>query len=604
MKGTVVLAWINSLKDLYGEDQVTQVLSELGWEGDEIITPTMNVSDRDARGLIEKMAEKQGSSSSHVFRKLGRKNIWSFAELFPSYFDQSTAKEFLMMMDEVHRQLTKMISGATPPGLVAEELSPNTIKIKYVSNRGLFDYFLGLLEGVGDYFDEEINFEELDRGEDSNGEQYLDVKITTEQATAGIKEFPLSRFLSLGIIRGVPGKIALSSSVVITIIAAALNGFQLDTNLAVILVASFAVIYGSAKIALAPLDVVRNELNKLKELDFSQALRVSSGDYIETLQNDLFESKTNIKKGLLFLKGGTDDLYKFVERYGNVSDNMKELSGDISQMVQEVSQGAIQQAEETEGSVNSLQSNVETIQSIANEELEDKEALEKAVQNIKSSHEDVRNVAEKLEDVRQQFAGVDSKGKELSKNVEHMLEIVTTVEEIAEQTNLLALNASIEAARAGEHGQGFAVVANEVRNLAENSGKAVGTISDNLKSFVSEVDNLVNDITNQFSRLEESTTTLHSTAEETGHATNQINQVAEKIADMVDKLSKETENMNQVFESINSLAAIAEENSAASEEMSSNVSEYSEKIKEMSEYTEQLKVLTSELQGELKRHKV
>ncbi len=604
MKGTVVLAWINTLNYLYGEDKVSQVVSELGWEGDDIISPTENVPDDKARGLIDKVAEQEGVSSSEVFKEMGKENLQAFNELFPSYFEQSTAKEFLMMMDEVHKQLTKMISGANPPGMKAEEISPTEIKMSYVSHRGLTDYLMGLFEGVGDYFQEKVTAEKLEEGKTADGKHYMVVHVTTEKPTAGTKNFSMSRFLSLGSLKSLPAKIAVSSSVVTTAVVAALDGFQPDPLWAVVLVASLVVVYGTAKIVLSPLDIIKNEITKMKNMDLSQAMRLKSSDYLEDMQEELFESKTNLKKGLLFLKGGTDDMSKFVERYGQVSDNMKELSDDISQMVQEVSEGAIQQAEETEGSVSRLQSNVENIQSIANEELDDKQSLEEAVKNIRASHEDVRNVAGKLENVREQFAGVDSKGKELSKNVEDMLEIVNTVEEIAEQTNLLALNASIEAARAGEHGQGFAVVANEVRNLAENSGKAVGTISDNLKSFVSEVDTLVKDINDQFTRLEESTGTLQSTADETGKATDQINQVAEKIAEMVDKLSSETKTMNQVFESINSLAAIAQENSAASEEMSSNVNEYSEKIKELGEYTEQLQELTGVLQLELKKHKI
>ncbi|UMZ72935.1 heme NO-binding domain-containing protein [Natranaerofaba carboxydovora] len=604
MKGTVVLVWIESLKGLFGDATITEVLQEMDLEGDQMITPTMDVSEENAVQLVEKVAKKVGKNSAEIFRQMGRNNIWSFKEFFPSYFDQNSAKEFLCMMDEVHRQLTKMIEGANPPRLIAEELSPNRIKLRYESNRGLFDYLLGLIEGVGDYFEEEVELEELSRGEASNGTKYIEVNVTTEKSTGGLISYPFSQFLSLGFIKNIPAKIAFLSSIIITLASAVLSGFQMDLSHIGVFIISFIVIFGAAKVSLSPLSILKKEVNKLEKLDYSQSTQVKTGDNIEALMNEIFDAKNNIKKDLLFLKGGTDDMYKFVERFGGVSENMKNLSDDISKMVEEVSEGAMQQAYETEGSADRLNTNVENIKKIANEELKDKEYLKEAVQNIQDSYQQITNVAENLDDVKQQFAGVDSQGKELSKNVESMLEIVTTVEEISEQTNLLALNASIEAARAGEHGQGFAVVADEVRNLAENSGKAVATISDNLKSFVKEVEGLVKNITDQFSRLEESTNTLQNTASETGKATDQINDVADKIAEMADKLSEETENINQVFESINSLAAIAEENSAASEEMSSNVSEYSERIKEMTKYTEQLKALAEEFRSELKKHRV
>lgn len=603
MKGTVVLVWINSLKELYGEDGVEQVLEELKWKGESMITPTMDVDDEDAMKLVERIASMEGEEVGEVFRKMGRNNVWSFYEFFPSYFDQNSAKEFLSMMDDVHKQLTKMIAGANPPGLESREISPNTIKINYVSSRGLFDYFLGLLKGVGDFFNEDIEVEELSRGEVEGDNKYLEVKVITEKSTAETRNFGLSRLFSLGLIRDIPLKISFLSSVIITGITALVTWY-FNPGLLLIFIVSFGTIYLASKAVLAPLSTLKEEIYKLKNLDYSQTRRVKTNDQLENIFQELFEGKQNIKKDLLFLKGGTDDMYKFVERFSQVSQNMKDLSEEISKMVEEVSQGAMQQAEETEGSADKLNTNVENIKEISTEELRDKESLEEAVENIKSSYEHINGVAEGLEDVKQRFGAVDSKGKELAKNVEDMLDIVTTVEEIAEQTNLLALNASIEAARAGEHGQGFGVVANEVRNLAENSGNAVATISDNLKSFVSEVEKLVGDITDQFSRLEESTQTLQSTAEETGRATNQINEVADKITTMAEKLSEETQNINRVFESINSLAAIAEENSAASQEMSSNVSEYSDRIKEMSAYTEQLKTLAGEFRSELQKHKV
>ncbi|OWZ84942.1 heme NO-binding domain-containing protein [Natranaerobius trueperi] len=602
MKGTVVLVWINSLKELFGEDKVAKVLTDMGWDGEEIITPTMDVSDDQARGIVEKVAELEGKSSQEVFRAMGRNNLWSFKKYFPSYFAQNSAKEFLMMMDEVHRQLTKMIKGANPPGLKSEELAPNTIKLRYVSHRGLFDYFLGLVEGVGDLFNEKIELEELERDETSEDKKYVEVIIKTEKSVGGTKKYSISKVLSLGIFKGMASKISAASSIIITTTVGLLTGFQ--PKLLIILAISFLVIYLAAKIVLAPIKTLTKEIEKLKNLNFSQSTRLSTRDNLETVAEQIFDAKNNIKTDLLFLKGGTDDLYKFAERFGDVGEKMKELSGEISIMVQEVSEGAMHQAEETENSVSSLQTNVENIQKIADEELEDKKLLENAVSNLKTAHGDVTGVSKEIDNIREQFAGIDTQGKELAQKVEDMLQIVTTVEEIAKQTNLLALNASIEAARAGEHGRGFAVVANEVRKLAENSGKAVSTISDNLRNFVSEVDILVNNITDQFSRLEKSSNTLQNTADETGNATNHINEVTDKIADMVESLSKETENMNQVFESINSLASIAQENSAASQEMSSNVSEYSDRIKEMSSYNEQLKKLAGDFQSELEKHRV
>ena len=367
---------------------------------------------------------------------------------------------------------------------------------------------------------------------------------------------------------------------------------------ALVLIVVFLVSVGN----LIPMKDFKEELERMGEFDFSGSTKISTGDEFEGYSSLFNTIKDNIKQGFLVLKGGTDDMYRFTKDFGEIASNMQVLSNDISGAVKEVADGAVHQAEETEKAVAELNNNINNINSIADSELKEKERLEETVEAITRSHADIERVTTKIDEVKSNFASVNSRAEELARNAQDITTIVTTVATISDQTELLALNAAIEAARAGEMGRGFAVVAEEVRKLAESSKEAVNTINDNLQRFTGEINLVVEEITSQFEQLEESNKTLIEVSQENTLSTEKVIQVAEQISKLVEDLSGETARITTVFDGIHALTAIAQENSASSEEMSATVTEYSEKIKDMTGYIQELEQLTLEFKGEVKRY--
>ncbi len=601
MKGTVVSTWINSLRNLYGDEIVNSCLRIIGWQEDRVISPLEEIDDKEPAKLIEEIGKKVGKSTGEIWRKVGRSNIESFFKWFPSYFERRNVKAFLLMMDDVHAQLTRMIKGANPPRLIATDLSEKEIEMKYISKRGLFDYFLGLLEGCGDFFKEKIQVQELERGKENNLHM-LRVKITVEKGLHSEKTFNLSRILSLGFLKRVDIKISFLSAFALLPISYLLTKNWLASG--IISISLFGVSEVIALIALAPLRFFNEEIGKLNNLDFSSCTRVKTGDELELYFQQLNGIKQLFQKDFLFLKGGNDDMYNYTKTFSDIARNMKNVSDGISGIVQDVAEGAVHQAEETEKSVYIISTNMDTLNKIAQEELKSKDRLEEAVKSIKTSSEETQRVAKMILSIRDAFAHVNSQGVELSKRANDIMNIVTTVENIADQTNLLSLNAAIESARAGELGRGFAVVAGEIRGLAEDSKSAVKTINENLKMFTGEVSSLVGSINARFNQLEESNTTLEKVAKDNTVSTEHIGSVSSDIVRLVEEMSAQTKQLSDVFENVHSLAAIAEENSAASEEMSASVIEYSNKIKELTMYIQELEKLSGNFKAELGKYKL
>lgn len=602
MKGTVVSIWLGTIEKVYGAEVKRKAMTSVNWPIDKMISPLDDIVDKEIFSLVEEVGRITGKSYNEVWRTIGQNNVENFYKWFPSYFERSSLKGFLMMMDTVHAQLTKMIKGATPPRLIPHEIDENTFTITYISKRGLTDYLQGLMEGASKHFNEKMEMEVLEHTKNADGSTQMVMKLRTEKGTNSKKTFSLSRLLSLGFIRSIPLKIALLPTIFITI-AALILGIGMVQGIALAVI-TFVVTFFIAYVTTAPVSLAIENIAELGRLNFENDLLVKTGDNQELIFDELNKTKATFRTDFLMFKGGIDDIHNFNQKFLDVSRSMNSVASVISGNVKEVAEGATHQAIETEKSVTILSANMDILQQITAEEVKRKDQLEEAVTDIESAFYELEKVTNKLNDVKNDFANVNQQGIDMSNKVNDIIQIVSTVEGIAEQTNLLALNASIEAARAGEMGRGFSVVAEEIRKLAEDSKNAVNTINLSLKQFIDEVNSMTNMITSQYKELEDGSSKLEVVAQSNKTATDKISDVADGIVELSEKLASETNKIASVFENMHTLAAIAEENSASSQEMSDNVSEFTDQITSFTEYIHEMEKLSINLRTELKKYKI
>jgi methyl-accepting chemotaxis protein len=167
--------------------------------------------------------------------------------------------------------------------------------------------------------------------------------------------------------------------------------------------------------------------------------------------------------------------------------------------------------------------------------------------------------------------------KELGRSSEKIGEIIGVIDDIADQTNLLALNAAIEAARAGEQGRGFAVVADEVRKLAERTTTATKEIASMIKGIQSETGNAVGSMEKGTKEVEDG----KLLADKAGDALREILDGNQKLTDMIQQI-----------------ATAATEQSSAAEEISKNVEQVSVTAKESATGNQQAAKAAEDLSGQ------
>ena len=183
----------------------------------------------------------------------------------------------------------------------------------------------------------------------------------------------------------------------------------------------------------------------------------------------------------------------------------------------------------------------------------------------------------------------------LDEQTQQITKLVQVIHDIANQTNLLALNAAIEAARAGEHGKGFAVVADEVRKLAEKVSISVSDITTIVKGIQTESNNVVSSLQTGYSQVEKGTEQIQLTGETFQKIYQAVNMMSNNINDIstnLDQVSKSSTLMNQ---SIENIAAVSEESAAGIEQTSAAMTQTNHSMEEISDNAQSLSELADQL---------
>ncbi len=312
------------------------------------------------------------------------------------------------------------------------------------------------------------------------------------------------------------------------------------------------------------------------------------GQAFAKMISDLRSTLTQVARAVSEVQAASARL---VEHTHNVGDASRQIAATVEQ----VSAGARQQADSVTRTANSMAQMKGAIEGVAQGAQEQASAMTRASSIAQSINSAIEQVTTSTQNVNRDSstaasaaqAGMDvvddtlngmntikvkvtasaAKVREMGQRSQEIGAIVELIDDIASQTNLLALNAAIEAARAGEHGRGFAVVADEVRKLAERSvdatkeiGGLVRTIQVSVKEAVTAMDDGTREVETGTSR-----------AQAAGQALHEIVAAAKAVKEQVASTLQTTNEMSvasrRLTESIDSVSAVVEENTAATEEM-------------------------------------
>lgn len=157
MKGVIALCLKEMVCKNFGQDKWDSACHGAGMKGNELILPLSDVDDKAVLTLVNEVCGVLGINLQQAADAFGDYwvNVYS-QKMYKSYFKNKTAREFLLDMDKVHIMVTKEMKNAHPPRFTFEWEDPNTLKMNYLSERGLVDFLVGLVKGVGKYYNEPL----------------------------------------------------------------------------------------------------------------------------------------------------------------------------------------------------------------------------------------------------------------------------------------------------------------------------------------------------------------------------------------------------------------------------------------------------------------
>lgn len=348
-----------------------------------------------------------------------------------------------------------------------------------------------------------------------------------------------------------------------------------------------------------------NEISQaMAQGDFSQSLRVQSEDEFGQMSQNFNAMRENVNGLLSKISSSSHHVAATAEELTASAEQTSKATEQIAETIQEVAAGTDKQVRSVEESSRSIREMSHGIDQIAQNAQHVAETAQQAMDMAQDGDQSIRTAIHQMHSISDHINELSQTVKGLGDRSQEIGQIVEVISGISQQTNLLALNAAIEAARAGEHGRGFAVVADEVRKLAEQSSHSAQQISNLIGAIQQETTKAVSAMETSTQEVTSGINVVNTAGASFGQIQSYVNQVAQSIKEVSQSARLLSSNTQKVVQSTSLIAEMADSTASGTQNVSAASEEQLASMEEIASSAHSLSLMAEELHSLISTFKV